>query len=438
MSLKAKRKIKNVTVIGLGKSGVSTARLLAAQGNDVFITDSRADEDISLSAETLLKEGVLKRENLEIGRHTQGFISNADLVVVSPGVRGDSLPIKWAEEQNIPVISELELAFTMCTASVIAVTGTSGKTTVTTLIGEMLTRSGRDVVTCGNIGTPFTGEIKRITPSSIVVVEVSSFQLERIKTFKPKVSVILNISENHLDRHKDMEEYTSCKKKIYSNQDEFDTLFLNSSDKVLKDISRGIKKVKVEFFNEYKNFSKRFNINNEDYLAAVSVAASQGASEQDMRDALSEFRGIEHRLEYVDSVNGVDFINDSKATTVASVEWALKSLGGKIILILGGKYKGGDFSRLGPYINEKVDSIIAIGEARGIITEQLKDFQRVKEKDSLKQAVQLAFDEASKGSKIVLSPGCSSFDMFKNYEERGKCFKELCLEFKTGTLKRAL
>ena len=419
--------MRKVVIVGLGKSGMGVARVLAAKGDTVFVTEIKQNGTIRASVETLMEEGVLREDNIELGSHSKRFIERSDLMVVSPGVPGDSLPVELAREASIPIISELELAYSVCPAPIIAVTGTSGKTTVTTLIGEMLKKSGRDVIVCGNIGNPLSSEIKRIKKDSIVVLEVSSFQLERIKDFKPKTSVILNISENHLDRHRDMKEYISLKARIFSNQDEHGTIFLNSQDKVLKDLSKDIKRARVEFFDEYKDFKKRFNIENENYLAAMSVASLEGASESVMLGVTSGFKGLEHRMEYVTTVNGIGFYNDSKATTVSSVEWALKSLDPRIILIMGGKYKGGDFSRLRHLIDIKVDSVIAIGEAKSRIKNDLAGFKDFLEVRSLQDAVHVAFKKADKGSKILLSPGCSSFDMFKDYEERGRIFKEICL-----------
>jgi len=417
--------MEKVIVVGLGKSGVAAARLLRERGDTVFITEIRDEKDTRASLEALVKDGVVQPCNVELGKHSKRFIEAIDLMVVSPGVRGDREAVGFAEEKDIPIISELELAYSVCPAPIIAVTGTSGKTTVTTLIGEMFKNAGLDVVVCGNIGSPFSGEIKRIKKDSIVVLEVSSFQLERIKSFKPSFGIILNISENHLDRHKDMEEYVSSKLRIFSNQDEKDILFLNGKDKILRKASRKIKRPKVEFFDEYKDFSKTYNIENENSLAAMSIASLKGIGEGIMLDVLSNFKGIEHRLEYVDTINGIDCINDSKATTVSSVEWALKSLSGRLILIMGGRYKGGDFGSLKRFVKEKAGCVIAIGEARERIKKDLSNINVIEE-GSLEKAVDRAFSMAEKGDKIVLSPGCSSFDMFKNYEERGRTFKDLC------------
>lgn len=418
--------MKKVIVVGLAKSGIAAARLLAEYGYDVFITEITDNAEIRVTADLLIRDNIVKGANVEIGCHSGEFIEGADFVVLSPGVRIDSEPVTLIKSMNIPIISELELAYSMCQAPVIAVTGTSGKTTVTTLIGNMLKKQGLDVIVCGNIGNPFCGEIKRVKQDSIVVLEVSSFQLEWIRAFKPWISVILNISENHLDRHKDLEEYISLKTRIFSKQGREDIVFLNGKDRILKEVAAHIES-KVEFFDEYKDFKGKYNIQNENYLAAMSVASMAGVSEKVMLEVIGTFKGIEHRLEHVATVNGVDFINDSKATTISSVEWALKSLDGRITLIMGGKYKGGDFSRLERFIEEKVNRVIAIGEARPIIKRDLSRLNNIFEEESLEKAIRNAFENSSNGDKVLLSPGCSSFDMFKNYEERGRVFKEICL-----------
>ena len=411
-----------VVVVGLAKSGIEAARLLASRKDTVFITELKNDESARKAIDMLVKEGAVRPENIELGGHTDKFIKKSDLMVVSPGVRADALPIKLAEKKKIPVISELELGYTMCPAPIIAVTGTSGKTTTTTLIGQMLKSGGLDAVVCGNIGNPFSSEIKRIKKDSIVVLEASSFQLELIDKFKPKVSIILNISDNHLDRHKDMEEYITAKCRIFLNQDRRDTLFLNKNDELLREIAGAVKGPRVEFFNEYKF--------NENYLAAMSVASIMGVDENKMIEVLKNFKGIEHRLEHVANVDGVDFVNDSKATTISSVDWALKSLGGNIVLIMGGRYKGGDFGLLKDLVKKKVDYIISIGEARPQIKNGLEGVKPIFEAKDFNEAVSEGFKKAKKGGSVLLSPGCSSFDMFKNYEERGKTFKELVNEIR--------
>ena len=418
-----------VVVVGLARSGIEAARLLASRNDTVFVTEFKDDKAVQDAGDLLIAEGTIKPENIELGGHTDNFIKKPDLMVVSPGVRPDALPIKLARARKIPIISELELAYTMCPAPIIAVTGTSGKTTTTTLIGEMLKAGGFDAIVCGNIGNPFSGEIKKIKKDSVVVLEVSSFQLEFIDKFKPKVSVILNISDNHLDRHKDMEEYITAKCRIFLNQSAEDVLLLNKNDELLSEISGIVKGPRVEFFNEYKDFGAKHKILNEDFLAAMSAASIMGViNEAKMLKVLKNFKGIEHRLEHVANVSGVDFVNDSKATTISSVGWALKSLEENIVLIMGGRYKGGDFGLLKPLVKQKVDYIISIGEARPQIKSGLSGVKPIFEANSFSEAVSEGFKKAKKGGSVLLSPGCSSFDMFKNYEERGKIFKDIVKE----------
>ncbi len=378
-----------VIVVGMAKSGIEAARLLASRKDTVFITELKDDAVTRAARDLLVKEGIVKPENIELGSHTDRFIKKSNLMVVSPGVRRDALPVKLAKERKMPFISELELAYTMCPAStpIIAVTGTSGKTTATTLIGQMLKAAGIDAIVCGNIGNPFSGEIRKIKKDSVVVLEVSSFQLELIDKFKPGTSIILNISDNHLDRHKDMEEYITAKCRIFINQDEKDILFLNKNDELLREIAGAVKGPRVEFFNEYKGLGPRHKISNEDYLAAMSAASMMGVDEEKMLDVVRNFKGIEHRLEHVANVGGIDFINDSKATTISSVEWALRSFGRNTVLIIGGRYKGGDFGLLKELVKEKVDYIISIGEARQQIKNGLEGAIPIFEAVTFSQAV---------------------------------------------------
>ncbi|MBU1006775.1 MAG: UDP-N-acetylmuramoyl-L-alanine--D-glutamate ligase [Candidatus Omnitrophica bacterium] len=421
-----------VVVVGLGKSGIAAAEILSARGDTVFISELKDSDAVRADVKALIKKGIVSEGNIELGAHSEKIIAGAKSMVISPGVRQDSLPVRMAERSGIPVIGEMELAYSMCPAPIIAITGTSGKTTVTTLIGNMLKKAGRHAVVCGNIGNPLSGELKKIRKDSIVVLEVSSFQLERIKDFKPRVSVVLNVSENHLDRHSGMEEYVSLKSRIFSNQDKDGIVFLNGNDRILKKLSRDIKNTKVEFFNEYKDFKKRLGIKNENYLAAMSVVSTELVSEDVMLEALSGFKGIPHRLEHVGVVDGVDFYNDSKATTVSSVEWALKSLEGRIALIMGGKYKGGDFGSLRRLIDEKVSCVIVMGKAGGRIKKDLTGFPALIEAETLEGALQEAFKKTAAGGKVLLSPGCSSFDIFESYKERGELFKKYVKELASG------
>jgi UDP-N-acetylmuramoylalanine--D-glutamate ligase len=404
-------KNKKVTIVGFARSGLACANLLYTLGADVSVTDNRCDE----ATRGNLKQ--LKSQNLkvELGTHTQEFINGRGLVVVSPGVPNNSLPCLWAKQQGIPIIGEIELAWSLCPSTVIAVTGSNGKTTVTTLIASMLQAKGLKAVACGNIGKPFSQEVENMGPADYVALEVSSFQLERIEKFKPYIAVILNFTANHLDRHKDIQEYLEAKKRIFMNQDSSDYLVLNNNDPVLREVAREAKS-RVVFFSETKEL-------NPNYAAILAVGSILGIEKGLVVDLLSKFKGIEHRLERVREINGIEFINDSKSTTADSTLWALKTVGNPVILIAGGRDKGVDYKRILSAGKDKIKKVILIGEAKGLIRGALKDYLAVEDAVSLEEAVIKAYNLAGPGDCVLLSPMCSSFDMFLNYEDRGERFK---------------
>jgi len=398
--------------VGLARSGLACADLLYNLGAEVSITDNQDNEATRLNASRLKSKSI----NLELGKHTQEFIKNRDFMVVSPGVPNNALPIVWAEQFKIPIISEIELAWVLCAGTVIAITGTNGKTTVTTLIGKVLEAAGKNVFICGNISNPFSGEVNKIEADNFVALEVSSFQLERIQNFKPKIAVILNFSCNHLDRHKDIAEYLGIKKRIFMNQDSSDYLVLNYDDPVVRNFSKETK-AQVVYFKEKENL----NPNQSGVLAAASIL---GIDSELCFKVFREFKGIEHRLEFVTKINNVIFINDSKATTADSTIWALKNIPEPIILIAGGRHKGIDYKIIRDLAREKVKEAILIGEAAERIKDSLGGSLSIQRAITLKEAVQKAFSKASPGDCVLLSPMCSSFDMFQDFEERGKVFKE--------------
>ncbi|MCM8801222.1 MAG: UDP-N-acetylmuramoyl-L-alanine--D-glutamate ligase [Candidatus Omnitrophica bacterium] len=401
-----------VTVIGLGRSGVSSANLLYDLGAEVNVTDNQ--DNIAIH-ENVLK---LKSKNIkvELGRHSEDFIKNKDLIVVSPGVPQDAYPIVLAEKLNIPVISEIEFAFLLCEGTIIAITGTNGKTTLTTLVGNLLNKVKRNCFICGNIGNPFSAEVRNIKESDFVSLEVSSFQLERIKTFKPKIAVILNFSCNHLDRYRNMEEYLNAKKRIFMNQDETDYLVLNEDDPVVKDLAKETK-AKVVFFKEKDNL-------NSNYSALLAIGSILKIDKDICLQLIREFKGIEHRLEFVKELNHINFINDSKSTTVESTLWALRNIEEPVILIAGGKDKGIDYQPILALAKNKIKKTILIGEAKDKIEKVLKDSVVVQKALTLEEAVEEAYRSAVPGDCVLLSPMCASFDMFKDYEERGRAFKK--------------
>jgi len=405
-------KNKKVTIIGLARSGLSCANLLYDLGAMVSVSDNQENES------TCLYKTKLKSKNIkiELGKHTEEFIKNRDLVVVSPGVSNTSLPVIWAKQSGIPVISEIELAWGLCPATVIAVTGTNGKTTVTTLIGNILEAKGERVFVCGNIGNPFCGELDKMKAGDFVALEVSSFQLERIETFKPKISVILNFTCNHLDRYKDMQEYLQAKKRIFMNQDKNDYAVLNYHDPLVRELSKETK-ASVVYFSQDSDL----NLNQS---ATLTIGSILGIDKKLCLDVFSKFKGIEHRLEHVAEINDIKFINDSKATTVDSTAWALENISCPIVLIAGGREKGNDYSVILDLVRQKVREVVLIGEAEKKIGDAFKGFLTIEKADTLEEAAKKAFYKARPGDCVLFSPMCKSFDMFSNYEERGEVFKK--------------
>ncbi len=409
-------KNKKITIVGLARSGVACANLLYDLGAKVSITDNNDNETTRHNATKLNSKDI----KIESGKHSREFIKDTDLVVVSPGVPDTALPFVWANESGIQVISEIEVAWVLCPATVIAVTGSNGKTTVTTLIGKILEASARKVFVCGNIGRPFTGELAKMKEDDFVSLEISSFQLETIRTFKPKIALILNITSNHLDRYKSMQEYIQAKKRIYLNQDASDYLVLNSDDSILKELAKEAK-ARLEFFSEEGEL-------NPNQAAVLTVGSILGIEKQLCLDVFADFKGIEHRMEFVAEEDGVKFINDSKATTVESAIWALKNILEPIIWIAGGRDKGIDYRIIGNLARRKVKKAILIGEAKEKIKDALKDALSVEHAVTLEEAVRNAYSCAQPGDCILLSPMCSSYDMFSDYEERGRVFKKAVFE----------
>ena len=411
---------KLITMVGLARSGLACANLFYELGAQVSVTDAKNAPLTRRNARQLKS----KKIKLELGRHTPDFIKRRDLVVISPGVSDTALPVVWARKFGIPIISEIEAGWILCPATVIAVTGSSGKTTVTTLIGLVLKAAKKRLFVCGNIGNPFTGEIKKMRPSDFVVLEISSFQLEKIQTFKPKIALITNVSNNHLDRYPGMKEYIQAKKRIFLNQDKSDYLVLNAEDKELRKMSRETKARVVFFKNE-----KGLNPNQSAVLAVCSIL---GIAKKTCLKVFKNFKGLKHRMEEVANIGGVRFINDSKATTVESAIWALKNIPSPVILIAGGKDKGVDYRALLATAQRKVKETILIGDAKKKIKSAFKGILSVSESATLEGAVRQAFSKARPGDCVLLSPMCSSFDMFSDYEHRGRVFKKAVKDLEQG------
>lgn len=411
-------KNKTITIFGLARSGLDVALLLSRinEASKIKITDVN---DIPAIRENAKK--LPPKIEVEIGRHSEDFIKDSDIIVISPGIRTDLPILEWARQKGIKVIGEIELGFLLCPAPIVAVTGTNGKTTVTTLSSQILKLTGKNVHLCGNIGNPFSREILKIKYDDLVCLEVSSFQLETIETFKPKVAVFLNLSRNHLDRYNNMQEYLAAKKRIFMNQDKNDWAVLNYEDEGVRNTSKEIKS-QIVFFNTQADKTEGLNSN---FLAAMAVGRIFGVKREKCLEVFSNFKGIEHRLEWVRNVDGIDFINDSKSTTIEATIWALSNINKPIVMIAGGREKGYDFSTIKHLVEKKVKELILIGEAKQKIGMALKGATKILEAASLKDSVDLAYKDANKGDIILFSPMCKSFDMFIDFEDRGKKFKEI-------------
>lgn len=446
-------KNKKVTVIGLGNSGFNAAMLLDDLGAYVRATDSADTAEIRKNIEALEHRDI----RAEIGGHSKDFIEGSELIIVSPGVEDSSPAIRWATELDIPIIGEMELGFRLCKGKIIAITGTNGKSTVTALIGEILKDAGMDTVVCGNIGNSLCGEIGRIKDETFVVLEVSSFQLERIEKFKPYIAVILNITDDHLDRYKKFQDYFNEKVKIFCNQNKDDILILNYDAENLKDLKDRANS-KVLFYSRFRttngSYVKNDSIwcvsregkeerissvrdmilkglhNVENVLAASLVGELVGVSGNSMRKAIKNFKGLAHRFETVGVINGVEYIDDSKGTTIDSTERALESCDKPVILIAGGRDKNSDYSVIKDLVKEKVRGLVLIGEAKDKIKRALGIAVKTYDAKTMKEAVGMACRLATKDMLVLLSPMCSSFDMFRDYKERGEVFEEAVKDLK--------
>lgn len=404
-----------VAVLGLGVTGCESALFLHREGYQVFVSELKTSAEIEKKAERLLREGIL----CETGRHSADKILSADWVLISPGIPPFSDIYRKISEKAIPIVSEIEVATWFSPSDrIIGITGTSGKTTVTTLITQILRETGYSVLCCGNIGNPWIAELPKMTPETFVVLELSSFQLQHCLSFRPFIGVLLNLSPNHEDWHRDFEEYKNAKLKMFACQRESDFAVCS------EDLRRKV-------FPDFSFKSKMVDIScrtGEDFnQSAARIAAKlAGCSDQTADHVFKNFKGIEHRLERFARIRGIEFINDSKSTTTASLCWALHKMPDhKTILIAGGHPKSSDFDQALPVLKQKVKKAVLIGEA----APQLRAFWQgacpLLSAEDFQTAVNLAFREAAEGDTVLLSPACASFDMFKNYQERGEIFKKL-------------
>jgi UDP-N-acetylmuramoylalanine--D-glutamate ligase len=450
-------KDKRVLVVGLGKSGVASALFLKAHGARVTVSDTKSGDELRNEIPSLLDHGI----TVETGGHGERTFRGQDLIVVSPGVPADLPMLAQARSMGEAVIGEIELAARFLPGPIVAITGSNGKTTTTTLTGEILTAGGIPTRVGGNIGTPAISLADRATRETAIVLEVSSFQLETIQTFRPKVAVVLNVTPDHLDRHRTFEAYVDAKARIFQNQRGDDFAVLNEDDPTCVTMAERTR-AQVFWFSRQKEVKqgawvREGNIlfrdgraeaktsqleimlvseiplkgahNLENALAAVCAGALMGCAPEKIRQAVREFKAVEHRLEFVATIRGVDYYNDSKATNVDATIKALESFPANIHLILGGKDKGSDYTVLNDLLRQRVKRVYTIGVAAGKIESQIGSSKsggvEVVHAETLENAVRKANAVAEPGDVVLLAPACASFDQFKNYEHRGQAFKEI-------------
>lgn len=446
---------KKILVVGAGKSGLAVSRFLAAKGAVAVLTDANKPVYPGGELEQLATEGV----HLSLDGYPKVKRGSFNLVVMSPGVPLTVEPARDALENGIPVTGELELAYHFTRTPMVAITGTNGKTTTTTLIGEIFIEAGKNTLVGGNIGLPLVTEVERYGPGDIIVAEVSSFQLETTEQFKPRVGVILNITPDHLDRHGTMENYAEAKARIFANQGPGDFTILNGDDPLtaamvgrsrgrtilfsrLRALQNGsyVREGRI-IFNLDGNEEEVCNVdeldipgahNLENALAAVAATKVMGVETATLARTLKTFKGVSHRLEFVAEINGVKYINDSKGTNPDASMKALEAYNRPIILIAGGKNKGSDFGEFARLVKKKARVLVVLGQSAQLIADaaRARGVENILYAGDFRNAVMLAHRAARPGEIVLLSPACASWDMFKSYEERGDLFKDIVLSLK--------
>ncbi|MGC9042719.1 MAG: UDP-N-acetylmuramoyl-L-alanine--D-glutamate ligase [Myxococcota bacterium] len=443
---------KKIFILGAARTGMAAALLSKQKGAIPFISDIKQESELVENFKWLRENNI----EFESGKNSFDRIKDFDILIISPGIHLSDERINEIKSYNVPILSEIEFAFRFIDVPIIAITGTNGKSTTTALIGYILNNSGRSAFVGGNIGNPLSNMVTDGKYYDCAVVEVSSFMLENIESFKPNMVVFTNISPDHLDKYKNYEEYIKAKLNIFKNLDEMDAVILNMDCEDLiritgdfnfkkyffsKSQNKGasaysIKKedryeiVLKRDFDErriiYKNKNLLGEHNLENVLAASLASAEFGVEIDDIQNGVNSFMGLEHRIEFVREINGIRFFNDSKATNIDSTMVALKSFDRGIVWIAGGRHKGTPYTILKEIVRARVKKIIAIGEAADIIESDLKDVVDIENlATDFEGAVKRAFESAEGGDVVLLSPACSSYDMFKNYEERGKVFKDI-------------
>lgn len=446
---------KKVLVSGVAKSGISAAYLLKKLGADVTIQDAKTEDKLGQVVNDIRNSGI----SLYLGANPDDIIENMDMLVMSPGVPTDLPFVNKAREKNIPVIGEIELAYMFCKSPVIGITGTNGKTTTTTLVGDICKAYYSNTYVVGNIGNPFADVTLDTTSDGAVVAELSSFQLETIKEFRPKVSAVLNITPDHLNRHHTLENYIAAKERVFENQTADDYCILNYNDVTTKAMADKTK-AKVVFFSLNNNigegiYSDEKSIyikalgydekvididelkilgghNVENAMAAIGCSIALGVPMDVVRKVLKEFTAVEHRIEYVTTVNDIEFYNDSKGTNPDASIKAVEAMRRPICIIAGGYDKGSDFGEWIDTFKGRVKFVAVIGAVKDKIVDTLNkaDFTNYKTADTFEEAIDLCYENAEKGDCVLLSPACASWDMFKSYEQRGEIFKDYVRKLK--------
>jgi UDP-N-acetylmuramoylalanine--D-glutamate ligase len=442
---------QRVVVVGGARSGASAARLLVERGASVTLTDLRGTIP---DAAVLAGAGV----RLVLGSHPLDLFTSADLIVVSPGVPHSQDAIVAARSRGVAIIGEIELASRWIQGRVIAITGTKGKSTTTALTGKILEQAGRHVLVGGNIGAPLSGQVGASTPDSIHVVEVSSFQLETVDRFHPWIAALLNLTADHLDRHASVEEYVGAKARIFSRQTEQDWAVVNADDPQTLELARrgrarlrqfALRSGPVDVTVADGCVVERGPDGDTplvrtadvrvigphlmaDVLAAAAITRLAGASPGDIAAAVSAFRGLEHAMESVDQIDGITYVNDSKATNIDAARQAIETFGAGLVVVMGGRFKGGDFGSLRDGLVARGATVVAIGEARPLIREALGAAVTVIDAASMAEAVAVARAAATSGGTVLLAPACASLDMFVDYAERGRVFKAEVARLRRG------
>ena len=447
MSAPIELRNKRVLVIGLARTGVATALFCAARGSRVTATDTRAEKELGETVAVLRKAGVA----LELGGHRQELILDADLIIPSPGVPADAPLLRFARSKGVTIWSEIELAYRFLKGRLMGITGSNGKTTTTSLVEHILRSAGFSTILAGNIGTPLISCVEKFSDKTVTVAELSSFQLELIEKFRPSISVFLNLTPDHLDRHHTLEGYGTAKARIFENQTESDSAVLNADDPGTTPyapakpqmfwFSRKQRVAQGAFVKENEILFRREGAeetilrladiplagthNVENVLAAVAATRLAGVEAAAIAKGVRSFAGVEHRLEFVSEIGGVRFYNDSKATNVDATLKALDAFPGRILIILGGKDKGSDYTVLQAPLREKAILALLIGAAADKIEKQIAGSVAIEQAGTLERAVETAAHAARAGDVVLLAPACASFDQFQNYEHRGRVFKDL-------------